>query len=73
MRLLCVICAAAMFAGCGKSSKIRSMPDAELAQKYAQCLDNAPTAPGKATACENLRKECERRREEQTSFVCRSY
>ena len=49
------------------------MSDNELAAKYADCLDNAPTAPGKATACENMRRECERRREELGSFMCRTY
>ncbi|NIB39461.1 hypothetical protein HBA55_07685 [Pseudomaricurvus alkylphenolicus] len=58
---------------CGNDSAIRNMDDYELAQRYGECLDRKPTAPGKAQACENLRKECKRRKEELGSFVCRSY
>ena len=61
------------FSGCGSDSKIRSMDDYDLAQRYGECLDKKPTAPGKAQACENLRRECERRKEELKSFVCRTF
>lgn len=57
---------------CDNDSKIRTMDDYDLAQRYGHCLDKKPTAPGKAQACENLRKECERRKQELGSFVCRS-
>ncbi len=62
-----------VLAGCDGNSKLKSMPDYELAEKYGECLDKKPTAPGYATACENFRKECERRRQELSSFVCRTY
>ena len=68
--LFLVALCAALFA-CG-DSKIRSMDDYELSERYGKCLDNKPSAPGSATACENLRKECERRRRELGFFVCRT-
>ncbi|TQV82604.1 hypothetical protein FKG94_07685 [Exilibacterium tricleocarpae] len=72
MRALITLLAALAVTGCS-DSELRQMSDNELAGKYADCLDNRPTAPGKATACENMRRECERRREELGSFLCRTY
>ena len=72
MRLIMTLLAALAIGGCS-DNKLRQMSDNELAAKYADCLDNEPTAPGKATACENMRRECERRREELGSFLCRTY
>lgn len=60
-----------LLAGCGKSG-LSDMSDFDLEQKYGYCLDHQPTAPGKATACENLRKECEIRASND-NFVCRTY
>jgi hypothetical protein len=57
---------------CGNDSAITKMNDFDLAERYGQCLDRKPTAPGKAQACENLRRECERRRTELGSYICRS-
>lgn len=57
--------------GCERKTGIRAIPDFELAERYGFCLDREPTAPGKAQACENLRRECERRKEELGSYVCR--
>lgn len=65
--LLC----AALLAAC-EPSRIEQMSDYELSERYDYCLDRKPTAPGKATACENLRRECERRRLELGSYVCRT-
>lgn len=58
---------------CGNDSSIRQLTDYELAERYGHCLDRKPTAPGKAQACENMRRECERRREELGSFICRTH
>lgn len=57
---------------CDRGSKLAEMSDFDLETKYAYCLDNEPTAPGKATACENLRKECELRASND-NYVCRTY
>jgi len=73
MRLIVsVVALAALLSGCG-GSKLEGLPDEELAEKYGQCLDKQPTAPGRVQACENMRRECERRRTELGKYVCRSY
>ena len=41
----------------------------ELAAKRDECVRGNPTAPGKVTACENIRKECERRQKEG-NYAC---
>ena len=56
-------------AACGGNSKMRNMSNGELAGKRDECLRNNPTSPGKVTACENIRKECERRRKEG-NYAC---
>ncbi len=48
---------------------MKSMSNQELAAKSDECIQRNPTAPGKVTACENIRKECERRRKEG-NFAC---
>lgn len=53
---------------CG-NSKMRSMSNGELVAKNDECLRANPTSPGRVTACENIRKECERRRTEG-NFAC---
>lgn len=57
-----------LLAACG-NSKMRNMSNAELVAKHDECLRANPTAPGKVTACENIRKECERRREDG-NYAC---
>lgn len=48
---------------------LRSVSNSELEAKSDECTARAPTNPGKVTACENIRKECERRRSEGI-FAC---
>ena len=48
---------------------LKKLSNQELAAKNDQCVQGNPTAPGKVTACENIRKECMRRRE-QGNFAC---
>ena len=62
--LLAAVCVTA----CG-NSKMRGMSNAELVAKNDECIRINPTSPGKVTACENLRKECERRRKEG-NYAC---
>ncbi len=50
-------------------SRMASMSNQELAAKRDECVQRNPTSPGKVTACENIRKECERRRKEG-NFSC---
>lgn len=49
--------------------KMQSMPNQELAAKRDECVRKDPTAPGRVTACENIRKECERRNKEG-NYAC---
>lgn len=49
--------------------KMQKMSDAELSEKRADCVRNNPTSPGRVTACENIRKECEARRKEG-NYAC---
>jgi len=58
--------------GCDGGYQLADLSDFDLEQKYAYCLDKKPTAPGKMTGCENLRKECESRAE-QGRYICRTY
>ncbi|ACR14150.1 hypothetical protein [Teredinibacter turnerae] len=48
---------------------LRSLSNSELATKRDECIAGNPTSPGKVTACENIRKECERRRKDG-NFAC---
>ncbi|MGH1470359.1 MAG: hypothetical protein ACRBCS_04150 [Cellvibrionaceae bacterium] len=70
IRLLLIAFSFLLLASCGGNSKMKGMSDFELAQKNSACLSGKPTAPGKATACENVRKECERRRKELKNYAC---
>lgn len=49
--------------------KMQSMSNQELAAKRDECVHKNPTAPGRVTACENIRKECERRNKEG-NYAC---
>lgn len=49
--------------------KMQKMSNQELAQKNTECVRMNPTAPGRVTACENIRKECEARRK-QHNYAC---
>ncbi len=67
---LLILLATFVLIGCEGNSKMKAMSDFELAQKNSACLIGKPTAPGKATACENIRKECDRRRKELKIYAC---
>ncbi len=54
---------------CGCEGKMSGMSNQELAAKRDECVQRNPTSPGKVTACENIRKECESRRKEG-NFAC---
>jgi len=53
----------------GCEGKMQKMSNQELAQKHSECVRNNPTSPGRVTACENIRKECEARREKKI-YAC---
>ncbi len=62
----------AILTGCSGSQMDR-LSDEVLAQKYGECLDRQPTSPGGVQACENLRRECDRRRTDLGKYICRTY
>lgn len=64
-----IVLAVSLMAACEGNSKMRAMTNSELVSKRDACMRNNPTAPGQATACENIRKECERRRGEG-NYAC---
>lgn len=64
-----VLAICSFLAACGGGGGMQGMSDDELAEKWDGCLGVEQKSPGKATACENLRKECERRRKEG-HYVC---
>jgi len=65
---LCITWGAALaLSACG--DKFKSMSNQELAAKSDECVRTNPTSPGKVTACENVRKECERRRKDK-NYAC---
>lgn len=49
-----------VLSACG--SHLEAIGNHELAAKRDLCIQSDPTSPGKVTACENIRRECERRR-----------
>ncbi len=71
VRTLFFLATLVLLSACDQQSTLKSLPDFSLAERYGYCLDRQPTAPGKAQACENLRRECERRKRELGSYICR--
>lgn len=55
-------------AACG-GGKLAGLENSEIAAKRDECIQQNPTSPGRVTACENIRKECERRRKEG-NYAC---
>jgi|GEM_PF-860554 len=52
----------------GCKNGISDLSHQELARKNDQCVTNEPTAPGRVTACENIKKECLKRRKQGVHF-----
>ncbi len=57
-----------VLAACG-DSQLAGLDNTEIAAKRDECVRQNPTSPGRATGCENIRKECERRRE-NGNYAC---
>lgn len=51
------------------SNKFESIPDDELADSMYECRTVQDQAPGMAIRCDNVRRECARRRE-AGRYVC---
>jgi hypothetical protein len=56
---------------CGGDKGLQSLGNFELAERQANCLDRAPTAPGSVQACKNIARECTRRKEDLGLYICR--
>ena len=56
-----------MLSGC--TNKFESVPDEELADSMYMCRTEQDQAPGMAIRCDNVRRECARRRD-NGRFVC---
>lgn len=54
----------------GCEDKWSKMPDDELAAKRAECLNMNEPAPAMIQVCENYKRECDRRREDEGRYVC---
>ncbi|WP_045856158.1 hypothetical protein [Teredinibacter purpureus] len=67
MKLPTLLLTAALITGC--EGGMSSMSNQELAAKNDECVTRSPSSPGKVTACENIRKECESRRKDG-NFAC---
>lgn len=48
---------------------LRGLTNQELVAKNDECVMGNPTAPGRVTACENIKKECARRRDDG-NYAC---
>jgi len=55
---------------CRGDTPINQLSDYELAQKHKECIKRKPTAPGAAMACENIRRECDRRHKRLGNYIC---
>ncbi len=66
--LLGILASSLALAAC-EGGKMQKMSNDELAARMDECVAGNPTSPGKVTACENVRKECERRRKEG-NYAC---
>lgn len=63
---LLILCGLGL-AACDKG--LRGLTNQELVAKSDACVMGNPTAPGKVTACENIKKECARRRKDG-NYAC---
>lgn len=48
---------------------LSDLSNQEIAEKNDECIQGNPTSPGRVTACENIKKECARRRKDG-NFAC---
>ncbi|MEM7099853.1 MAG: hypothetical protein AAF541_16420 [Pseudomonadota bacterium] len=67
MKLVLTLFAAIVMTGC--SNKLESIADEDLADTMHECRSAVDQSPGMAIRCDNITRECSRRREEGR-FVC---
>ena len=67
--LITLGCAALLLlAGCG-NKKFEAIPDEDLADSMHECRMSQDQSPGMAIRCDNVARECERRRD-AGRYVC---
>lgn len=66
---LMLIIALAVIACKPGQPRLRDLTNQELVGRRTECIRVNPTSPGMVTACENIRKECERRRK-KGNYAC---
>lgn len=55
---------------CSGDTPLNRLSDFDLAEKNKECFTRKPTAPGAMLACENIRRECDRRHKELGNYIC---
>lgn len=68
IRYVIMIATLTLLYACG-GGKLAGLSNEEIAAKQDACIRNAPTSPGRVTACENIRKECQSRRK-KGNYAC---
>ena len=68
LTLFAIIIISITASACGKGS-LSDLGNIELVAKSDECLRKQPTSPGRVTACENIKKECEKRRK-KGNYAC---
>ena len=69
MKRIYLITACTLFMLTACDGGMKGLSNQELVAKNDECVQGNPTSPGKVTACENIKKECERRRKEG-NYAC---
>ena len=68
MKLLIILLGMVLLLG-ACTNKLESIPDEDLADTMHECRAESNQSPGMAIRCDNIARECARRREEGR-FVC---
>jgi hypothetical protein len=55
---------------CRGEAPLSQLSDYELAERHKECIKRKPTAPGAVMACENIRRECDRRHRDLGNYIC---
>lgn len=69
MRFLILTLTALCLTACSDSS-FDHFSSAELQDRYTECTTSTSLQPARAAACENIRRECERRKKEKNRTIC---
>ena len=65
-----LLLATLLLASCEQQTGLSDLVDYELVERVNECIRVKDPSPGLGLACENVRKECERRNEQSIIDVC---